>query len=82
MASESLKLSVVLEIHLAYTSFSKLNKNLCDGYLYATNPSYKNVRDTIDYLGCKFTQKDFCHYVVPSQANDVSLGVTKPLRQL
>ena len=52
----------VISLHLQFSGPKILPANIGDGFLYATNPVYKNIRDEYLQRGFCFTTKDFCHY--------------------
>jgi hypothetical protein len=53
----------ILELHHSVNNTSVLAKSIGDGFLFANNSLYRNIRK--DYLkrGFTLTTEDFCHYV-------------------
>ncbi len=52
----------ILQAHRGFAAPESLPENLGDGFLFAMNPIYRNVRLELLRLGFSFTQEDFCHY--------------------
>ncbi len=59
---ESPPLRELLSLHRKFRFRQTLPGNIGDGFLYATNPTYKNVRDEFLRRGFSFTKDDFCRY--------------------
>ena len=59
----SIELSKILEIHNSYSKEGQiLSHCFGDGFLYQTNPVFRNVRDYALKSRIKFTDRDFCFY--------------------
>ncbi len=57
IASDSIKLRELLRAHDTYSKNNALPDNLGDGYLYAHNKLYANVRDVVLLLGFRFNNQ-------------------------
>jgi hypothetical protein len=57
-------LKELLDVHQAYSQETPLSGVLGDGYLYANNRVYRNIRDCAIRIGIEYTAEDFCNYRV------------------
>ncbi len=53
----------ILGLHHSVKNNSILTKSIGDGFLFANNPLYRNIRKEYLKRGYTFTTEDFCHYV-------------------
>lgn len=68
---KGISLKEVIALHLQYQAPNSLKGNIGDGFLYATNPYFKNVRDEYLKRGFSFTTKNIGHYfTLPMMALD------------
>lgn len=64
-----LSLDEVLEAHDRHRHLTPYANLLGDGFLYAHNPVYRNLRDRFERMGFALTDRDFCDYhALPSAA--------------
>ncbi len=57
-----MRIDSILRWHNKYKGNSELPKVLGDGYLFARNPIFRNIRNAVSSLGYTFTDQDFCNY--------------------
>ncbi len=61
-AKKAPSLRELIVVHRQFRFRQTLAGNIGDGFLYATNPIYQNVRGEFLRRGFSFTKKDFCRY--------------------
>ncbi len=59
---KGIPLKEVIAVHRQFRSSRALSGNLGDGFLYAMNPIFRNVRNEFLKRGFSFTEENICHY--------------------